>query len=221
MLPASLRQQLPDVRVAPPRVPNHVVRFAQNILQRRFHVISPQLLTRHRAAHRPANHTPHDHRAAIAQVNHHVRALQQTATHLRILPLRNPRGPFNECLNIRLKTRARSPVRTPMQRVHLRMRNVQEAPQPRRERRLTATARAGNQNTHAPLPLWLVHKSARTPVDTKGGLRPCTSRIHSPPSTATPAQLNARRAHAAQARTPYGAHDQRLEKITPRPSSSA
>ena len=101
-----------------------------------------------------------------------------------------------------------------MQRVHLRMRNVQEAPQPRRERRLTATARAGNQNTHAPLPLWLVHKSARTPVDTKGGLRPCTSRIHSPPSTATPAQLNARRVHAAQAHTPHGAHDQRLENYS-------
>ena len=138
MLPASLRQQLPYVRVAPPRVPNHVVRVAQNILQRRLHIISPQPLTRHRTA--------------IAQVNHHIRTLQQTAAHLRILPLRNPRRPLNERLNIRLKTRARSPVRTPMQRVHLRMRNVQEAPQPRRERRLTATARASNQNTHAPLP---------------------------------------------------------------------
>ena len=192
------------MRVAPPRVPNHVVRVPQNIFQRRFHVISPQPLTRHRAAHRPANHAPHDHRAAITQVNHHVRALQQTATHLRILPLRNPRGPLDERLNIRLEARARGPVRPPVQRVHLRVRNVQEAPQPRRKRRLTATARAGNQDAHAPLPLWLVHKSARTPVDTKGGLRPCTSRIHSPPSTATPAQLNARQVHAAQAHTPTG-----------------
>ena len=152
MLPASLRQQLPDVRVAPPRVPNHVVRVAQNILQRRLHIISPQPLTRHRTAHRPANHTPHDHRTAIAQVNHHVRTLQQAATHLRILPLRNPRGLLNERLNIRLKTRTRSPVWAPMQRIHLRMRNVQEAPQPRRKRRLTAAARARNQDAHAPLP---------------------------------------------------------------------
>ena len=153
MLPASLRQQLPNMRVAPPRIPNHVVRVAQNILQRRLHIIRPQLLPRHRTTHRPANHTPHDHRTAIAQVNHHIRTLQQAAAYLRILPLRNPRRPLNERLNIRLKTRARSPVRTPMQRVHLRMRNIQEAPQPRRERRLTATARASNQNTHVPLPL--------------------------------------------------------------------
>ena len=154
MLPTSLRQQLAHVRVAPPRVPNHVVRVPQNIFQRRFHVISPQLLTRHRAAHRPANHAPHDHRAAIAQVNHHVRALQQAATHLRILPLRNPRGPLDERLNVRLEARAWGPVRPPVQRIHLRVRNVQEAPQPRRKRRLTATARAGNQDAHAPLPLF-------------------------------------------------------------------
>ena len=160
MLPASLRQQFPDVRVAPPRVPNHVVRVTQNILQWRLHIISPQPLTRHRTAHRPANHTPHDHRTAIAQVNHHIRTLQQAAAHLRILPLRNPRRPLNERLNIRLKTMARSPVRTPMQRIHLRMRNIQEAPQPRRKRRLAATARASNQNAHAPLPLQLAHTFA-------------------------------------------------------------
>ena len=227
MLPAGLRQHLPDVRVASPRVPNHVVRVAQNIPQRRLHVISPQLLPRHRAAHRPANHTPHDHRAAIAQVNHHVRALQQAATHLRILPLRNPRGPLDERLNVRLKAGARSPVRTPMQRIHLHMRNVQDAPQPRRKRCLAATARAGNQDAHAPLPLF-----SRVSIDKKVGCDPAQQNTQptlngDPGKTrasqpgAQSSRLNAPPGNRRTPHTPAGAQDQRLEKITPRPSSSA
>ena len=88
-----------------------------------------------------------------------------------------------------------------MQRVHLHVWNVQDAPQPRRKRRLTATARAGNQDAHAPLPLF-----SRVSIDKKVGCDPA------PAEYTTHPQRRPRRSKPKGSNTGFTPHS-----LTPQP----